>query len=475
MRLLWIEDNVDLVNVVKERLQEEEPELEIVHAASRDSGKAQVEIGHYDVVICDLSIPTTDGALDQDVAHGLDVYETVKLKASGTTCIVLSAFLNVGLTGDLFSSARSADMFGTGREQLLLHVVEKKDLPKVIKLLKNMAGALRELDDIEIVCDAGCALDLSQRRVVKIFAHMLGGHGVRVANVSGGMSGTRAVSIRVLGERGDVRTVALGKVGPIDDVENEHARGRQYVTPLLAVGTCVSDLRIVRAGAGPLGGIFYPFADEYSETLYARIGSHPEEARQLIERIRALESRWQGRGTVESVSVADVRRFCVADEHMSSLMGKYPGFRLADAEARRVQIMRCVQHGDLHGGNVLLKPDGSPLVIDYARAQMGTAALDPLTLELSLLYHPDGRQLAPGWPSPATAANWSDIDAYVVGCPVADVVRECRAWASAMANSPRELYAVAYAVSLRQLRYPDTDVDVARAVIESALRGIRSA
>jgi hypothetical protein len=79
--------------------------------------------------------------------------------------------------------------------------------------------------------------------------------------------------------------------------------------------------------------------------------------------------------------------------------------------------------------NVLVNPHGEPTLIDYGEVRRANAALDPVTLELSAVFHPAMIGKLAGWPSEAQANAWHDLDAYCDGSPIDGFVRECRAWA----------------------------------------------
>lgn len=66
------------------------------------------------------------------------------------------------------------------------------------------------------------------------------------------------------------------------------------------------------------------------------------------------------------------------------------------------------------------------------------------------------------WPSEAQAEAWPDANAFAAGAPFEAYLRACRERAVAMAGSPQEVLAVGYAYALRQLKYDDTDKDLAR-------------
>ena len=128
-----------------------------------------------------------------------------------------------------------------------------------------------------------------------------------------------------------------------------------------------------------------------------------------------------------------------------------------------IPIRSCTAHGDLHGGNLLLAGWRSGLVIDFGRLGTAAAALDPITLELSAVLHPDAGQELGDWPSRDQALQWMDLDAYVADCPIAEFVAHCRAWARDIARGDREQAACVYGYALRQLRFPEVDANLAAA------------
>jgi len=91
-------------------------------------------------------------------------------------------------------------------------------------------------------------------------------------------------------------------------------------------------------------------------------------------------------------------------------------------EKRAVTIRWCTQHGDFHPGNVLVGRDYTPTLIDFGRVGRAPASLDPLTLELSLLFHPDFRTFLGNWPTKDSLEHWSNVKQYVADCPCGIVV-----------------------------------------------------
>jgi hypothetical protein len=136
-------------------------------------------------------------------------------------------------------------------------------------------------------------------------------------------------------------------------------------------------------------------------------------------------------------------------------------------------MTHCLQHGDLHGENVLVNDACKPVLIDYTDVRRTTGCLDPVTLELSAVFHPAAQAARRGWPSEDQARSWHDLDAFVAGCPYEAYVRACRAWMMEVASSREEIDAVVIAYCLRQLRFDGCPRSIADALIEQACARLR--
>jgi hypothetical protein len=158
-----------------------------------------------------------------------------------------------------------------------------------------------------------------------------------------------------------------------------------------------------------------------------------------------------------------LRRDFVSDAGLHEAGVKIPAER--DIEMR---VAKTMAHGDLHGFNVLVKDGADPTLIDYGEVGDANAALDPVTLELSSLFHPHMASAFGNWPDPAQAADWADLDAYLDGCPVPEFVRACRDWATEASAEVEELLATAYCYAMRQMKYPDTNKELALAIANGA-------
>ena len=163
----------------------------------------------------------------------------------------------------------------------------------------------------------------------------------------------------------------------------------------------------------------------------------------------------------------EIRRSIYSDAELAEAVAPVPKIdHLNDVE---VQISRGIQHRDLHGLNVLVSDSNEPLLIDYDNYAPANCALDPITLELSTIFHRDeGAQAARGdWPSAEQARAWFDLDAYLEGCPYPEAIRACRAWAEEAAASPGEIAATLVSASIRQFWFDNTDKELAGAMVEA--------
>ena len=92
---------------------------------------------------------------------------------------------------------------------------------------------------------------------------------------------------------------------------------------------------------------------------------------------------------------------------------------------------------------------------------------------MSVITHPDGRVAVKGWPTPEAAGQWTEIERWAGDSPIPDFLNACRSWALVASDgSRRAVYANAYALALKLLKYDDVDRDIALAVASAAARGI---
>ena len=461
MRLLLVEDDPEIVDVFQQEFASGAHELR--YAGSRDDALAQLESGSFDVIVCDLRLPSTASVLDDDVTHGRAVLTRVLSEHSGTPVIAFSAFGTVQIMQDLMKSARQEDYLGEGTEREMLQFFSKDQLPDCLATLHEISESISSLDTIELA--TGVAnLDLSweHERVLRVYARRLSANVVRASSLTGGLSGSRVLRLRLEAAGAHVASV-VAKLDDIHRVSAEHQKVERLVAPVLQPGTYPSAVTLVRAGAGTCGGLFYRFAGGFERSLF----DLADEARaEVVGALRAQLDPWRDGSPVEEATIEDLRMLLISE---SELLGA-AGDSLAADESRRISIRRATSHCDLHVFNVLISDNDEPMVIDFGAAASAPTAIDPVTLELSILFHPDAVGSCGDWPSREQAEAWDQLDEYLAGCPVPNFVRACREWAFGVAAGDYEVFASLYAYSARQLKYANTDHEVASALLGCAIR-----
>ena len=465
MRVLLVEDEEAVVKEII-GLLESRCAADVSVARSRDAALSLInDEEDYDLIVCDLRIPTSDGGLDVSEDHGFRVHDAARKRHSGTPCIFFSGFVNLENVGQRLATAPSVDLFGTGKLWPLVDVRPKHEQPEFIERAAELAAALGDIDAMELDLSESGPLSNHEARPLRLYARRLGGTRVAVSTL-GGLSGAKVFRVEIFDASQSSVGWVVAKVDVISKVVDEIARYSKHVAPALGIGAFAPLAGEVLHASGRFGAAFYTLAVDGHNDLFDLVTARPSEAAAAVVRLKDGLSAW-GRGQAQSVvSIGDLRSARVSDERLASFTDKLDKIGRRRVEAVRLDVTMAVQHGDLHGRNVLVDAEGRPLIIDYGDVGLGPAVLDPVTLELSLLLHDEHPDLS-GWPTREQAKNWFNLDHYVRDSPVRDVVLACREWATS-AGTDLELAAMVYAHAVRQLKYPDTDKGLALTLAEAA-------
>jgi hypothetical protein len=237
----------------------------------------------------------------------------------------------------------------------------------------------------------------------------------------------------------------------------------------MPVGLGAHVLYVVKAGAGKRGALIYQLADEHTATLFGLLAERDPSSVAATERLRGRLTDWVAGAPVVERALSEIRRPLVSDLELRNA-----GVDVPDERDIAVTVRSSMAHGDLHGLNVLVTPDGLPTLIDYGEVRRANAVLDPVTLELSAVFHPAMDGLLGGWPTEEQCRKWANVDAYCVDSPISDFVRTCRAWAYSVMASEAELNATAYAYALRQTKYNNPSLPLALAIVEGTHKALKA-
>lgn len=452
VRVLIIEDDLDQLNEMKEYLDTSGLAIEFSEARHLRQAEAMLASADFDLVFCDMQIPSDENTADYSVDFGRDAYRQAVLHQPGVPRVFFSAFIDLDTIGPELEAAAPDDLYGDGeRRPLTRQVTKDKGHAPCLAHLQEVVDGLGELAAVKVEGAPEPPLDLLEVRAVQIFARRLAGTSVHVEQL-GGLSGSRALRVRVRDDQGREVARAFGKVGSVVQIEREMNRYEAHVVNRLPMESYAPQTSVVSSLIGRRRGVFYALADRFDRSLLSITALSDNDAAQVVSRIEEIAASWHTDD--DAFAIRELRRERVADERIGVFLDEFGLRPLADTvEAIRIKAPMGIQHGDLHAENVLVDAALKPLLIDFADVARMPVGLDPLTLELSCVTHPSSPLAGGGWPAQGQLANWFDLDQYRQGCPSPEFIGACRAWLARSCPDPKVLAALVWTHAARQVKY----------------------
>ncbi len=467
-RLLLIEDDHDEAMAIESACCPDPDSAAIDVVQNGAEGEDALREGEYDLIICDLALPADNRLFEPDTEEGLRLFELMREQSQGTPVIVLSGHADLHMMQRFFQANRDGDLYGTRTEEPLVQFYPKEDLPDCVDAVRSHIARTEVLDRLELDIPSGLDLSLSDERALKIYGRRAGAARGVVETLDGGLSDAKTLKVAFTDAAGGSAGTVVVKLGELRKVVREAGRYDQLAARL-PVGLGAHVLYVVQAGAGRRGALIYQLADEHTTSLFALLIDGDHAAVAAANRLRDRLTEWVVDAPLVVRSLTELRRPLISD-----LQLRDSGATLLDERGIEITVRESMSHADLHGLNVLVNPLAEPTLIDYGEVRRANAALDPVTLELSAIYHPAIAGRLGGWPSDVQAASWHDLDAYCVNCPVESFIRICRGWAEDVSAGPEEVLATAYAYSVRQLKYEGPAVSLAHLVAQGAHEALTS-
>lgn len=472
MRVLVVEDEQSFIDELLQTLAGLAGPPQVNVARSRDSAYKNLEEEFFDLLILDLKIPTVDDALDADPAHGRAVFSRAREFAPGTPIFVLTGSPAEDFIADLLEGAQQVDVWGEGHRVRTVDFLQKYRFNEAPLRLTPLANAVWGLSEVELE-RGNLSLPDEDDRLIRIFAKRAGGARCVVTQIGGGLSSAKVVRLKVTNSNGAPVHDAIGKLGSMAEVRDESNRFDTHVARLDPAAT-PRRLQTLEFGAKARAGIFYGLAEGFDLDGFGVSRQPDERFTGVPTQVRARTNRWRVGVPQTRKPIRDIRRRLISDKDFQAALAPHSVLWINDFENREVQVHWCCIHGDLHGGNILVSEDGTCVLIDYGDVEEGPASLDPITLEFSLLFHPSGSLRGSGWPARGQASHWSNLDEYLTGCPAAGFIRACRQWALDVAAGQREVAASAYSYLVRQLKYADSDKELALELMDAVYKWFMS-
>ena len=386
LHVLAVEDDDDFVDELHTIFGNLPVKSEVRVAGSRDQAFDMLKEGFLDLVVLDLKIPTLTGGLDANPEHGHAVFNRIRDVAPGTPIFVLTGSPAEDFLSDLvLRNQQQIDIWSEGRKTGTILFLKKYEIDKCPEILTPVARAIERLSDVEVQRN-GLDLSLPEDRLIRIFSKKFQGARCVASELGGGRSGARVFRLCVTNSQGAQVVNAVAKISTHSDIRKEGDCYEKYVVRLEPAAT-PRKLATLEFGAHKSAGVFFGLADGFDKTAFDIASTFPELSQMVIQSVKTATAGWIA-GVPETRSrIRQLRRRNVSDESLDQFRGEFDLDWIEGFENRHIQAYWACSHGDLHGGNILVSPD-SVALIDYADVRDGPASLDPITLELSLLFHP---------------------------------------------------------------------------------------
>ena len=463
--VLIVEDDDEFVDEIRSILGALRCECIIDVARSREEAFARVEADSFlDLIILDLMIPTVNDALDADPEHGHSVFHKSRSEAPGTPIFVLTGSPAEDFIPELLRNQQHVDIWGVGEKSGNISFLKKYKVNEYHGLLGHITSAIESLSEVELD-RGGVGLSISEDRLIRIFTKQHNGVRCVVSSLSGGLSGARVIRLRVTNDQGVLVHDAVAKLSALHAIREE---GERYKTFMARLGPAVTPRKLatLEFGAHKLAGIFFGLAEGFADSGFDIAEKDRNRAGTVIKNLQEATGRWVTDVPETRRTIQSFRERVLTDAALDEIRTVYDLDWIGDFESREIQSRWACVHGDLHGCNVLVSGDGAIAIIDYGDVGEGPASLDPVTLELSLLFHPDASSIANGWPTVDQARTWGTLENYLADCPFPEFVGECRRWAHCVGAGNRDVAASAYSYLVRQLKYDGTNKDLALALLD---------
>lgn len=467
-KVLVVEDEVDISDYIINIFTKIDDRVEVTIAKSRDQAFNFLDDSNqfFDFITLDLKIPIENDSFEKSPTHGLAVLGRCRLKAQGTPLLVFTGTSTVDMIAEFLASSHNLDVWAEGISRSTIDHLTKINMDKFKEKVTGIVNAVLRLSDIELNSCSG-SLPIEHDRLIRVFSKSQGGSRAKVTKIGGGLSNAKVYLVHVTNETGAIVHSAIAKCGPMKDI-SEDAENYDSKINRLRPEVTPRKLQHIEFSAMSNSGVFYGLATGYDRSFFKSVeeGVITSTIRQCVS---GMLDRWHDTSSEQRISIKTIRQNLVDDETSELLKKRYRLDWANRFEESKVQANIGCFHCDLHGENILINIDrSSATLIDYGDVSEGSVTLDPITLECSFLFHPD--IIKYDWPTKTDIENWEDIDKYIENCPIAEDIRFCREWAKKIGTGPRELAACLYSYSLRQLKYEDTNKEIALNLLQASRR-----
>ena len=399
-----------------------------------------------DLFVLDRRLPVVWGEMTPVDEVGDDLWHQVEARYPDARIMIFTGFASIE---QLQEAAQASDRLppGTGSSPHRISVHMKSQQIEFRQQLIEYRALLAKLDDIE-VAGVDVVVDERLQRLLQRTAYEYQAESIRASPLAGGLTGASVFKCEMRDRESQLAHVVIKVV-----------RER----PALGGLASVVNSRIAVATVAHITGLIdgrkvnvLQFAGTTS--VFQLLGTDPASAALQVAKLAdALDSVPDTDVVLELAElVRPILPYSELSDSLASLGIAAPSATM------RISTKLRLQHCDLHLSNVL--SDGvSPALIDSDGSQRAASLVDPVTMLLSSLVHPDSPLRGASWPDQEHIGAHLGSQSFGVGTPAEDWFRAVTTWCASRMVSRREFWAIVLAYATRQLAYPDV-------LTESAVR-----
>lgn len=410
-----------------------------------------------DLFVLDRRLPVNAGEPATD-EFGDELLKEVRSKFPDARLIVFTGFATIPHLQESLQGGGQLPANG-GQPIDKVTVLEKHQSLEFREQVQEFRHLLQTLDNIEIIAPSIGTLSDLDKRVLRRLAFDYQAVSLTADPLGGGLTGASVWRCEINRSEGHVATVVAKRV---------KSPGSPGGLPELLPR--VNTTATVRTLSGLMAGAHLNVLQIAGETPHALMDVIGERPREAVELVQPVWSVLRGVAAQRrTLAVDELCRSLITWESLSESLRAYgisipPGSLTASAQVGP-------RHGDLHPANILID-NGQAVLIDFDSEVFAAGALDPITLLLSTLVHPDSPIRGSGWPGVAEIESTFATDSFGQGHPCELWFHGVQGWIEECKTSEREYWALVLAYAGRQLRYQDVldDSEVVDRVLAIARR-----
>ena len=437
MRVLVVEDSTMVRRTLVTRLREQVPIMQLYEAEHLAEVQPILDSSVIDAAILDLRIPSGDRTGDASLEFGKAADALVRTQYPGALRIFLTAS-EADEVVEALRNSKAGDLLISGEHFSLVDHIRKgrtEDLDLCVSRIVEHWKRLSELDAIVLTGDD--ALDLDQRRALALTVRAAGGHSGNILRNSSGKSGAFTALVECLDHDGNTVSDAFCKAAPVPliDRELEGYRLAQFQLPSTAFATLG---RTIEVGVGPGKALVFTKAPS-STTFFNLLLSDEIAAAETVGKLGHILRGWTDKAVRKGFSVQALIDNVLSQSTRTRFASELESVDVEKISNADVQLLECCQHGDLHGENMFVLENQNPLLIDFGLTGTYPGPMDPVSLELSTIFH----ELSPLYP----VISRQDCEAWF-DRPYSEAIQSCRSWAAGVGHSETDyaLSALLYAL-----------------------------